>query len=73
LAAVQLERRLELAWECWSRQDDIRFGSFETPMWSASDCPRSTSEHLRLYPIPQAAWQTNQKLVQNPGYAAFSN
>ena len=28
LKEVQLERRLELAWEGFSRQDDIRFGCF---------------------------------------------
>jgi hypothetical protein len=71
LAKIQLERRLELAWECWSRQDDIRFGCFEQGMWPASNCPRATGEHLKLYPIPQNAYQSNQKLVQNPGYAAF--
>jgi hypothetical protein len=71
LAKVQLERRFELAWEAWSRQDDIRFGDFSKGYWSASNCPRNTSEHLLLYPIPQTAWQTNQNLVQNPGYPAF--
>ena len=32
LKEVQLERRLELAWEVYSRQDDIRFGCFTTGM-----------------------------------------
>jgi hypothetical protein len=71
LEQVALERKFELAWESWSRQDDIRFGTFETPAWPESRCPRSASEHLRLYPVPQTAWQTNQNLTQNPGYPTF--
>lgn len=71
LADVQLERRLEFAWELKSRQDDIRFGCFETGMWSSSNCPRKTGEHLKLYPVSFTAWQTNPNLVQNPGYPAF--
>ena len=31
---VLLERRLELAWEGWSREDDIRFGCYTKDMWS---------------------------------------
>ena len=72
LADVQLERRLEFAWELKSRQDDIRFGCFETGMWSSSKCPRTTGEHLKLFPVSFTAWQTNPNLVQNPGYPAFN-
>lgn len=71
LAEVQLERRLELAWENTSRQDDIRFGCFEQGMWPASNCTRATGEHLKLYPVSQDAWQSNPNLTQNPGYPAF--
>ncbi len=71
LEKIALERKFEFAWEAWSRQDDIRFGTFDKGAWSASNCPRSTGEHLKLYPISQDAWQTNQNLKQNPGYAAF--
>lgn len=71
LEKIELERKFELAWEGWSRQDDIRFGTFETPMWKSSNCERQTGEFLKLYPISFDAWQTNPKLVQNPGYAAF--
>ena len=72
LADVQLERRLEFAWELKSRQDDIRFGCFETGMWSSSNCSRKTGEHLKLYPVSFTAWQTNPNLTQNPGYPAFN-
>jgi len=71
LEKIALERKFELAWEAHSRQDDIRFDTFEIPAWSASNCPRSKGDHLKLYPISQDAWQTNQKLIQNPGYPAF--
>lgn len=71
LEKIELERKFELAWEAYSRQDDIRFGKFEIPAWPASNCPRSTGEHLKLYPVSQNAWQTNQNLKQNPGYPAF--
>ncbi len=71
LAAVQLERRLELAWENWSRQDDIRFGCFEQHMWKGSNSARKTDSYLKLYPISQDAWQTNPNLEQNPGYPSF--
>ena len=71
LAEVQLERRLELAWECYSRQDDIRFGCFGQTMWPQSNCARLTGDYLKLLPISQDAWQVNPNLKQNPGYQAF--
>ena len=73
LKEVQLERRLEFAWESMSRQDDIRFGCYTTGMWPESNCERLTNEYLELLPISQDAWQVNPNLTQNPGYAAFSN
>lgn len=71
LKEVQLERRFELAWEAWSRQDDIRFGSFTQGMWAASNCARKTDDYLKIFPVSQDAWQVNPNLTQNPGYAAF--
>jgi hypothetical protein len=74
LEEILLERRLELAWEGWSRQDDIRFGAFETGMWSglSSTYKRKTDATLKLFPVSQDAWQTNQALTQNPGYSSFA-
>ena len=94
LADVQLERRLELAWEGVSREDDIRFECYDKDMWSmlratvsqdvdAAGMPktytinpsawnRPSDKYLELFPIPLTAWQTNPKLVQNPGYPAFN-
>ncbi|OAV66439.1 SusD family protein [Bacteroidales bacterium Barb4] len=71
LETIALERKFELAWEAWSRQDDIRFGTFAVGAWTASNCPRKAEAYLKLYPISQDAWQTNPKLTQNPGYPAF--
>ena len=71
LKEVQLERRLELAWEGFSRQDDIRFGCFTKGMWTESNCERKTDDYLKIFPVSQDAWQTNPNLVQNPGYASF--
>ena len=62
------ERRLELAWENSNRQDMIRFGTFLDPGYLR---PNASAEHLLLFPIPEAAWETNNNLVQNPGYPAF--
>ncbi len=73
LENIQLERRLELAWECHSRQDDIRFGCYDEPMWPESNCTRASDDYLKLMPISQEAWQLNPNLTQNPGYSTFSN
>ncbi len=68
LDELYLERRLELAWENCNRQDMIRFGNFLEPGYLR---PGRSSDHLLLFPIPESAWQTNNKLVQNPGYPSF--
>jgi len=62
------ERRFEMAWENVTRQDVIRFGTFGQPtLWRSGVTP----EYRKLFPIPTSAWQTNNKLVQNPGYPPF--
>lgn len=69
LDEIALERKLELAWECYSRQDCIRFGTFQNARFLK---PSTKGEDYKnLFPIPQDAWQTNQNLKQNPGYPAF--
>ena len=68
LDQIYLERRLEMAWENYSRQDAIRFGNFGKPvLWRT----KPTDAYRKLFPIPYNAWQSNNKLVQNPGYPAF--
>ena len=63
---IRLERRFELAWENWGRQDMIRFGTFLNPIpgWRTNPLP----EFRLLFPIPQTAIDANPNLTQNPGY-----
>lgn len=68
LEKVYKERRFELAWELYSRQDMIRFDKFAEPGYLR---PEITPAFRKLFPIPFTAWQTNQNLKQNPGYPAF--
>lgn len=69
LDEIALERKLELAWECYSRQDAIRFGTFQDARWLKIST--AGKDYLNIFPIPVEAWQANNKLVQNPGYPAF--
>jgi hypothetical protein len=63
---VRMERRFELAWENWGRQDMIRFGTFLNPIptWR----PKALPTFRLLFPIPQTARDANPNLTQNPGY-----
>jgi hypothetical protein len=63
---IYKERRFELAWENWGRQDMIRFGTFlnAIPGWR----PAALPETRLLFPIPQTAIDANPNLQQNPGY-----
>ncbi len=63
---IYKERRFELAWENWGRQDMIRFETFLNPIpgWRPNALP---AERL-LFPIPEEAMNANPKLKQNPGY-----
>ena len=58
------ERCREFAWECWHRNDMIRFGKYE----DIYGFKTNTDTYRRLFPIPTIAFSTNNKLVQNPGY-----
>ncbi len=58
------ERAREFSWECWRRNDMIRFGKYET----AYGFKTNADTYRRIFPIPNAALNTNPKLVQNPGY-----
>lgn len=69
LEDIALERKLELAWEFWARQDNIRFKTFQDVRWLKPST--KGQDHLNIFPIPQTAWQANDKLVQNPGYPSF--
>lgn len=58
------ERARELAWECWRRNDAIRFGKYEDKWGFKTDA----DPNKRIFPIPQGAINTNPILKQNPGY-----
>lgn len=58
------ERAREFTWECWRRNDMIRFGKYETSYGFKTN----TDTYRRIFPIPNAAMSTNPKLTQNTGY-----
>jgi hypothetical protein len=67
------ERARELHWEGHRRQDLIRFGRYagSSYLWqwkgnAVNGVPFSTN--LNVFPIPQAALQSNPNLTQNTGY-----
>jgi starch-binding outer membrane protein, SusD/RagB family len=62
---IYAERCRELSWECWHRNDMIRFGKFEDA-WGLGKT--NTDTYRRLFPVPTSARATNSKLTQNPGY-----
>ncbi len=62
---IYKERCLEMTFECWHRNDMIRFGKFETAYGLAKT---NADTYRRIFPIPQTALTNNPKLTQNPGY-----
>ncbi|MDX1471946.1 MAG: RagB/SusD family nutrient uptake outer membrane protein, partial [Flavobacteriaceae bacterium] len=63
---IYKERRFEFAWEGFTRQDMIRFGTFLSPRSPFK--PYESDPKYLLYPIPQTAIDANNNLQQNPGY-----
>jgi hypothetical protein len=66
------ERGRELTWECWRRNDLIRFEiASGTKYWSGARNPEKTQDadnHLMLFPIPTQFITANPNLKQNTGY-----
>jgi hypothetical protein len=72
------ERGLELAWESWRREDQIRFGTYtEATRDKYVGCPHANVSvawsydadgHTTVLPIPQNVLNLNTNLTQNPGY-----
>lgn len=67
------ERSRELHWEGHRRQDLIRFnkytgGSYNWAWKGNGTNGIAISNHLKLYPIPEAALASNPNLTQNTGY-----
>ena len=61
---IYAERAREFSWECWRRNDMIRFGRYE----SSYGFKNNADVYRRIFPIPAIALNTNPRLVQNPGY-----
>ena len=69
------ERRKELCFEGWRRNDLIRFGKYSQaisvtqPAWSNTGNPAPQFSDFEIrWPIPTNELQLNSKLVQNVGY-----
>ena len=62
---IYLERCREMSFECWHRNDMIRFGHFEDTYGLKKT---NADTYRRIFPIPTTAFSTNNKLVQNTGY-----
>ena len=67
------ERGRELYWEGHRRSDLIRFGKYTGNAylwtWKGEEYNgTSVADHLKLFPIPDAEFNTNSLLGQNPGY-----
>ncbi|MCY4778769.1 RagB/SusD family nutrient uptake outer membrane protein [Sphingobacterium sp. UT-1RO-CII-1] len=67
LQDIYKERRFEFAWELFSRQDMIRFGTFLEPISGPIGRKAIPASRL-IYPIPRTAIDANPKLTQNPDY-----
>jgi hypothetical protein len=65
-ANLYAERQREMAWECWSRQDAIRFGVFGNARTPAKVA--DADAHWQIFPIPAPQIISNPNLKQNPGY-----
>lgn len=66
LDEVYKERRFEFAFECMTRQDMIRFGTYlaARPPFK----PKESDPTRLLFPIPQTVINANPNIKQNPGY-----
>lgn len=72
------ERARELSFECHRRSDLIRFGKFtgDSYLWTWKGGEyngKSVDDHYKLFPIPDAEYNSNHLLGQNPGYASAEN
>ncbi|MVN92819.1 RagB/SusD family nutrient uptake outer membrane protein [Mucilaginibacter aquatilis] len=65
LEGLYAERAREMAYEGWHRNDMIRFGKYENTYGLGKN---NADTYRRIFPIPTSGFQTNSKLVQNPGY-----
>ena len=67
LENIYYERWMELMWEGWHRQDQIRFGLYKSPLADTQEIV-TLEKYLSVFPIPQTALHTNGNLRQHKGY-----
>lgn len=65
LDEVLNERGREFAWECWRRNDLVRFDRFGNGTWQFKKKKEAKRD---LFPIPSQQLANNPTLKQNPGY-----
>lgn len=67
--AIKTERRLELAFEGFRFLDLIRWGDASTILKNQGFNKNGNfAEKHKLYPIPAAEVNNNDKIIQNPGW-----
>jgi len=59
------ERGREMFFEATRRQDQIRFGTYNSAFRFH---PADPSTHVNIFPIPESVLNANKNLKQNPGY-----
>lgn len=68
LSSIYRERRLELTWEGWHRQDMVRYGMFTSAYSSRPQLSGEDSGYTTVFPIPYDIVHQNDNITQNPGY-----
>ncbi len=64
-ASFLAERGREMFFETTRRQDQIRFGTYNSAFRFH---PADPSTHVNIFPIPESVLNANKNLKQNPGY-----
>ncbi len=65
---ILAERRLELMWEGWRRNDLIRYGLYTDAYDLRPQLDGESDGYTVVFPIPTNVLALNTKLQQNPGY-----
>lgn len=69
LTNILSERRLELMWEGWRRNDLIRYGIYSNAYDLRPQLSGESNGYTTVFPIPSNALDLNTQLSQNPGYS----
>lgn len=68
LENILSERRMEMMWEGWRRNDLIRFGRYNKAYDQRPQLDKEGNGYTTVFPIPDRTLSTNLQLKQNPGY-----